>query len=343
MASAATIRSQVEAVLANRIPSALTVAPRECRPVTRTGLIAVDDLVQGLPVGSITEIVGPDCSGRTSFTLNFLARLTETGKAVAWIDASNALAPESAAAAGINLARMLWVRCGAASPCKVPPTRNPANCSLPEKYFAPPPIKQGLHGGGCGGHPRTAMHGLADALPNLFQAELTPQQNPRAALPRNTFQPSQLPTFQTAAKKFSSLPTPQTQLDQAMRVADLLLQAGGFGAIVLDLADFAPELSSRVPLATWFRYRAASERTQTSFLLLTQHACAKSSAGLVLHLEAAAIAAPARTIFTGFEHRVAVARQRFNQPASNLIPMRKPPRSETSAAWQSRTVWAGRR
>jgi hypothetical protein len=49
-------------------------------------------------------------------------------------------------------------------------------------------------------------------------------------------------------------------MDQALRAMDLLLQAGGFGAIVLDMESVAPEHVSRIPLATWFRYRAAAER-----------------------------------------------------------------------------------
>ncbi|MDQ2834513.1 MAG: hypothetical protein M3Y50_12345 [Acidobacteriota bacterium] len=43
-----------------------------------------------------------------------------------------------------------------------------------------------------------------------------------------------------------------------MLVTDLLLQAGGFSAIVLDLGSIAPEHVSRIPLATWFRYGAAA-------------------------------------------------------------------------------------
>ena len=66
---------------------------------------------------------------------------------------------------------------------------------------------------------------------------------------------------------------------------DLLLQAGGFSAIVLDMASIELEHASRVPLATWFRYRAAAERTQACVLLLTQHGCAKSSTELLLRFE----------------------------------------------------------
>ncbi|MDX6461504.1 MAG: error-prone polymerase [Acidobacteriaceae bacterium] len=87
-------------------------------------------------------------------------------------------------------------------------------------------------------------------------------------------------------KKVHSSGKPWSRIDQALRVADLLLQGGGFSAIVLDMCSIAPQDALRIPLATWFRYRAAAERTQASFLLLTQHPCAKSSAELLLRLEA---------------------------------------------------------
>ena len=47
------LRSQIEAALADRIPSALTLAPRVLRPVMPTGIRAVDELLEGgLPVGA---------------------------------------------------------------------------------------------------------------------------------------------------------------------------------------------------------------------------------------------------------------------------------------------------
>jgi hypothetical protein len=129
-----------------------------------------------------------------------------------------------------------------------------------------------------------------------------------------------------------------------LRATDLLLQGGGFSAVVLDMGGLAPEFVSRVPLATWFRYRAAAERTQSSILLLTQYGCAKSSAELLLRLEPAEALCDETTIFTGIKPRVVAARQRFT-PATdnNLIPLRKPPQGTHTASWQSRTTWAGRR
>ncbi len=54
MPSAATIRSQVEAALAGRIPSALRVVPRELRSVESTGIPSVDEMLDGgLPLGAI--------------------------------------------------------------------------------------------------------------------------------------------------------------------------------------------------------------------------------------------------------------------------------------------------
>jgi hypothetical protein len=112
---------------------------------------------------------------------------------------------------------------------------------------------------------------------------------------------------------------------------------------VLDMGSLAPEFVSRVPLATWFRYRAAAERTRSSILLLTQHACAKSSAELLLRLQPAEAICDEATVFTGIKPRVEVARRRFTQLESNVVPLRKPPQSVNVASWQSRTSWAGRR
>ena len=134
-------------------------------------------------------------------------------------------------------------------------------------------------------------------------------------------------------------------IEQALRVTDLLLQAGGFGAIVLDMGSLAAEHVSRIPLATWFRYRAAAERTQSSVLLLTQHACAKSSAGLVLRLEGGGVLTQEATVVAGFARRMEVARQRFveAESAEKVVPIRKPPQRASVATWQSRTAWVGGR
>jgi hypothetical protein len=136
---------------------------------------------------------------------------------------------------------------------------------------------------------------------------------------------------------------PWGRIEQALRVTDLLLQAGGFGAIVLDLGSLAPEHVSRIPLETWFRYRAGAERTQASVVLLTQYPCAKSSAGLVLRLEGGEAVTRGAAVLAGFERRIEVSRQRFAQAPEKVIPMRKPPQRAGVATWCSQTTWAVRR
>ena len=130
-----------------------------------------------------------------------------------------------------------------------------------------------------------------------------------------------------------------SRLEQGLRVTDLLLQAGGFSCIVLDMGSLNAEYALRVPLATWFRFRAAAERLQSNVLLLTQHACSRNSAGLVLRLDPGSVLSDGSTVFTGLEHRAELARQRF--PRDNVFPLRKQPQSVQTAQWQARTVWAG--
>lgn len=347
MSSAAILRRQIETNLANRIPSALTPAPRTIRPVAATGIRAVDELLEGgLPLGAITEIVGPECSGRTSFALSFLAQMTQTERVCAWIDVSDTLDPESAAAGGVDLSRLLWVRCGMQTmPGAQPSARR--TFSLPEKYMVAPPTKKGLHGGGFGSHPRTEVKGLSDAVSNLLKPEAMA---PRCAEPqrkerveKESFKPS-TQKVAVGRRKTTTLPSKLwARIEQALRTTDLLLQGGGFSAIVFDLGSIAPEYASRVPQATWFRYRAAAEQTQASILLLTQHSCAKSSVELLLRLRPGNVRRDEATVFTGTEHEIEVVRRRFAQAPTNVIPLRKPPQRATTANWRSRTLWAGPR
>ena len=62
--------------------------------------------------GAITEVVGRLSSGRTSLLMACLRDHTRAGAVVALVDADQAFDPGSAARAGIDLRRLLWVRCG---------------------------------------------------------------------------------------------------------------------------------------------------------------------------------------------------------------------------------------
>jgi hypothetical protein len=249
MPSTAALRLQIEQGLEARIPSALTPAPRTIREVASTGIDTADDLLDGgLPVGAITEIFGPASSGRTTFALSFVAQRTAEARICTWIDVQDALDPESAAANGVNLRQLLWVRCRDAGTDKAGPSR------------------------------------------------------------------------------------PWTRLDQALRATDLLLQAGGFAAIILDLADIAPEHANRIPLATWFRYRQAADRTRCSLLVLGKAAYAQSSAALAIECAPAGSEVAGGTVLHGFAYEIQRGRQRFTPSIQQIKRgMRKPPVSTWSA------------
>jgi hypothetical protein len=268
--------------------------------------------------------------------------MTQVEKVCAWIDVSDTLDPESAAAVGVDLSRLLWVRCGVQIASQTRPSAQ-RTFSLPEKYMVAPPTKKGLHGGGFGPHPRSEIKGLSGAVSGFLRSETIA---PRCAEPQHrvrresdVFEPNLRPITQ----KWSNPATPRkpwSRIEQALQATDLILQGGGFSAIVLDMGSIAPEHASRVQLATWFRYRAAAEKTQASFLLLTQHSCAKSSAELVLRFHPGDPLSDT-TVFTGIEHRLEVARRRFTQTPSNVVPLRKPPQSVNVASWCTRSTWAG--
>jgi hypothetical protein len=341
MPSSATLRLQIETTLANRIPSALTPAQKVIRPVAQTGVAAVDELLEGgLPVGAITEMIGPECSGRTSLALSLLARVTQSAKVCAWIDVADVFNPESAAAAGVDLSRLLWVRCGVLTDKAQQPAKE--NFTLTDKYLIPAPTKKGLHGGGFGPHPRGEVKGLSGAVSSFLRPETIA---PRCAEPQRrvrrepeVFESNPRSVTQTWGKP--AIPRkPWSRIEQALQATDLILQEGGFSAIVLDMGSIAPEYASRVQLATWFRYRAAAEKTQASFLLLTQYSCAKSSAELVLRFHPGSPLTSDATVFTGIEHRLEVARRRFNQTPSNVVPLR--PQNVNVASWFTRSTWAG--
>ena len=354
MPSAAHLRQQIEAALADRIPSALTPPPRVLRPTAPTGIPALDDALQGgLPIGAITELTGPECSGRTSLALSFLACLTNDNRVCAWVDVSDTLHPESAAAAGIDLNRLLWIRCGPepeqltfpgmsdnASDTSLekqrPAVHNELAATKPQPSFTDrnsPPIRHDYLVPRCSEPvPKVRRQSREAVSPQ-------PELGARGSVPGVSN--SKLQTLNSAYRHPRK---PYSRLDQALRATDLLLQGGGFSAIVLDLGSIAPEFALRVPLATWFRYRAAGERTHASVLLLTQHPCSKSSAGLVLHCQPSQVDPEATTVFNGAEHRVEIARDRFAR-VSNLVNFgsRKPPQSDHSILWQSRTPWSATR
>jgi RecA/RadA recombinase len=254
MSASNAVRLQVETALARRVPAALTLKIKQAPELFSTGMEKVDAVLGGgIPRGSITELAGGASSGKTSFALSSVAAITQTGCACAWVDVSDALSPESAAAANIVLKRLLWLRMSA-----------------------------------------ELKHRVTDK--------------------------------------------PWSRLEQALKATDLLLQAGGFAAIVLDMSDLLPQHIIRVPLATWYRFRLAAEQTRIALIFLTQMACASSCAALSLRCEPATISAfrsgEETALFEGQQY--SLLRER-NRNEVSTIARKKPP---VRAEWSTETLWS---
>lgn len=139
------------------------------------------------PRGRISEIIGARSSGRTSVLYALLAASTGRGEYAALVDTKDAFDPCSAASAGVELTKLVWVRC-------------------------------------CG------------------------------------------------------------NAEHALRAADLLIHAGGFGVVSLDLAETAPAALNRIPPTAWFRFRRALDATPTILTVLADHPLAKSCSSMTIKM-----------------------------------------------------------
>jgi len=107
----ANLRARLESALGERIPLPFTDIERRVLENVSTGIAPLDALTGGLPRGAITEFFGPPSSGRTSAMISILAEATARDEVCALVDGNDAFDPKSAAAAGVELNRLLWVRC----------------------------------------------------------------------------------------------------------------------------------------------------------------------------------------------------------------------------------------
>ena len=246
-----------------------------------SGIPALDALTGGLPRGCLTEICGPASSGRTTVLLAALAAATRRGEYCAVIDASDALDPESLAAAGVDLERMLWVRCG-------DDIHQKAGKSAKEQAGAPPLSRTLRQGGGFD----------------------FPSQSPLDCRQNEVGSSSRSAGNSPPQKSAGNTRPPEHRLEQVLRATDLLLESGGFGLIILDLADLPPQSARRIPLTTWFRFRRAVEHKPTILLAIEQQPIAGSCSSLLLQLGS--------TKFSG---------QAMNSPQSDS--------SREAAAWES--------
>src|SRR5262250_709779 len=223
----------------------------ELLPSGIAGLDAV--LGGGFPRGSLVELCGPASSGRTSLAFSLLARATERQEACAFVDVSDCLDPNSLAAAGVELPRLLWIRCGERWE-QEPDLKS-------SSYFAPAdkevrktrsldsaskkPVE--VHGWR---HPRELMRGVDKAIPGLVGKQTAFTESTRIhvaarcageqverdrELPRRGIRPprsspSLRETYPTHTVRQETRRTkPWKRLEQALRTTDLLLHSGGWG------------------------------------------------------------------------------------------------------------------
>jgi recombination protein RecA len=228
--SSAALLAQLDAL--PKFAAAITPATRlHVRPapeMVSCGIRELDTLTGGLPRGCLTEICGPASSGKTGILLAALSQSTRRGEVCALVDASDALNPASAVAAGIEMERLLWIRCKK----RVPSSRFPVPSSLPE------------HNSG------------------------------NSCRSKKSIQPEQ-----SMGRSAS-----ESQLEQVLKVTDLLLQSNGFGMIVLDLADIPVRSARRIPLASWFRFRRAIEQTPTVLLIVESQPIAGSCSSMLVQV-----------------------------------------------------------
>jgi recombination protein RecA len=116
LATLARRESLLTALKARRLDQTLTTAlpaldPHDEASIGATGIDLMDaSLGGGFPRGQLSELVGPRSSGRTSVLMTMLAAATRRGELTAVVDALDAFDVESAAAAGVDLDRLLWIR-----------------------------------------------------------------------------------------------------------------------------------------------------------------------------------------------------------------------------------------
>ena len=159
----AAARAELESLLrARKLDRTLTVthplpiAPPAERLVT-TGVPALDAaLGGGVPRGQISELVGVVSSGRTAVLHRLLAQATGQGELAAVVDVGDAFDPAAAAAQGVRLDQLLWVRGEAESAV-----------SRAHQGAQPGGVGRGLRAGGLRRRRRARARAAATALYHL--------------------------------------------------------------------------------------------------------------------------------------------------------------------------------
>ena len=74
------------------------------------------------------------------------------------------------------------------------------------------------------------------------------------------------------------------KLEHAFKAADLLLQGGGFGLVVLDLGDVPAPQARKIISSWWYRFRRVVEDKPTALVVIAAASCVRSCAALTLEI-----------------------------------------------------------
>ena len=365
----AALRQEIESSLASRIPAALSPQAIQAPRLLPIGNEAVNTLLGGgLPIGGICEFTGPASAGRTSLALSLLSEAT-VDSACAYIDVSDSLDARSAAAAGVRLNNLLWVRFSEVQEQRQNPTQpgRAGKADLPSRDQAADRSTQhhGIR------HPRTETKGIDRDLEKMLVQKAETRLKKMEGTPGYPNQRLSLvaaPEEQIAYEHFNARRAdasdplrqidrraaeeareradssavvqggrrrdakPWSKLDKALRAADQILQAGGFRVVVLDLASIPPDQALRIPSATWYRFSRAAQEGDAILLLLTQEPCARSSAKSVLDCSPRLSTNESIHVFGSMTHAAEVFRQRVANPYGKKAPGR-------AVEWNSTTPW----
>ena len=301
------------------IPGVRPASALEIRPapdMVSFGIPSLDTLTGGVPRGALTEMVGPASSGRTSVMFALMAEVTRRQEVCALIDVTDSFDPASAEAAGVDLRRVLWVRCGKNSiqesgvgsqrevrSEKADDGTSHVALAAGSHASVQQAITSGCFEGARGRREPVAatMNKVAPPAKNIswsihqnydsrLRHAMVNGRNERGPYSVNREIPSAVrhvmpPSSSARARSFAEVRKAKwDRLDQSLRATDLLLQSGGFGLVIVDLGDIAVEQARRIPLTSWFRFRRVVENTPTILMVLTKDSCAKTCASLVLQL-----------------------------------------------------------
>ncbi len=105
-------------------------------------------------------------------------------------------------------------------------------------------------------------------------------------------------------------------VDRAIKATNLIVQAGGFGLVALDLGDVPAAVIGALPFTTWMRLQRVLEGSDTAAVILADQQTTRSAGGVSVRLEPRVAgwsdaAAPASSQARAFHEAVLASRRPF--------------------------------